>query len=328
MKAITYDGYGPPEHLELREIDKPRVDDDGVLVRVRTASVNPVDWHVMRGEPSLVKVVSGFRSPKGQVPGVDVAGEVEEVGANVTLLRPGDEVFGRHRDGTFAEYVCATETNLVPKPARLTWEQAAAIPVAGSTALQAVRDHGEVQPGQRVLVNGAAGGVGTFAVQIAKALGAEVTGVCSTRNLELVRAIGADHVVDYTAEDFTRNGRRYDLVLQICGDRSLRDLRRALTPRGTLVLVGGGTGRHEKGDGMLGPLAAMIKGRFLSRFTHQRIRMFITKGRHDDLVYLSEQVEAGSLTPVIDRSYPLADAAEAIRYLEAGHARGKVVVTM
>jgi NADPH:quinone reductase-like Zn-dependent oxidoreductase len=271
--------------------------------------------------------MSGFRTPKGRVPGVDVAGEVEEVGANVTQLRPGDDVFGRH-DGSLAEYLCGSEDNLAPKPAQLTWEQAAAIPVAGCTALQAVRDQGQVQPRQRVLVNGASGGVGTFAVQIAKALGADVTGVCSTRSIDFVRAIGADDVVDYTAEDFTRNGRRYDLVLNICGNRSLADLRRALTSEGTLVLVGNGTGREENGGGVLGPLGLMIRGKIVSRFTRRRIRMFITKRRKDDLVVLSELVEAGKLTPVIDRSYPLVDAGEAIRYLEAGHARGKVVISV
>jgi NADPH:quinone reductase-like Zn-dependent oxidoreductase len=296
-----------------------------VLVRVHASSVNIAEWYAMTGL-FIGRLGQGLLKPKDPRLGADFAGVVEAVGSSVTDFKPGDKVFGG-RTGAFAEYVCVKKA-LARKPANLTFEQAAAVPTAAITALQGLRDYGQIQPGQKVLINGATGGVGTFAVQIAKAFGAEVTGVTSARNADLVRAIGADHVVDYTAEDFTRNGRRYDLVLQICGDRSLRDLRRALTPRGTLVLVGGGTGRHEKGDGMLGPLAAMIKGRFLSRFTHQRIRMFITKGRHDDLVYLSEQVEAGSLTPVIDRSYPLADAAEAIRYLEAGHARGKVVVTM
>ena len=327
MKAIAHDGYGPPDILQLRELERPEVGDDGVLVRVHAASLNPVDWHVMRGEPFLIKVINGFRTPKGSVPGVDVAGEVEQVGANVTGLRPGDPVFGRH-NGSLAEWVCGSEDKLVPKPAALTWEQAAAIPVAGSTALQAVRDHGRLEPGQSVLVNGAAGGVGTFAVQIARALGGEVTAVCSTRNVELVRSLGADHVVDYTAEDFTRSGRRYDLVLQICGDHSLSALRRAVAADGTLVLVGSGTGRSGKGYDVLGPLASMIRGALVSRFTRQRIRMFITKGRNADLVFLGELAAAGKLTPVVDRTYPLADAAEAIRYLEAGHARGKVVVTV
>ena len=326
MKAIVYDGYGPPERLELREIEKPRVDDDGVLVRVRAASVNPVDWHLMRGEPALIKVMNGFRAPKGQIPGIDVAGEVEAVGANVERLSAGDSVFGRC-NGTLAEYVCGSEERLAPKPAELSWEHAAAIPVAGSTALQAVRDHGQLQAGQTVLVNGAAGGVGTFAVQIANALGGHVTGVCSTRNLELVRGIGADDVVDYTAEDFTRAGRRYDVVLSICGNQSLGELRRVVKPDGTLVLVGSGTGRQEKSEGyVLGPLATMIRGRFVSTFTRQRIRMFLTKSRVEDLVFLGELSVAGKLTPVIERTYPLADAAEAIRHLETGHARGKIIV--
>jgi NADPH:quinone reductase-like Zn-dependent oxidoreductase len=327
MKAIVYDGYGPPENLELREIEKPGVGDDGVLIRVRAAALNPLDWRVMRGEPYLVKVMNGFRAPKGQIPGVDVAGEVEEVGANLSEFRPGDSVFGR-ANGSLAEYVCSGEDKLVPKPTELSWEQAAAIPVAGSTGLQAVRDAGALQPGQCILVNGAAGGVGTFAVQIAKELGGEVTGVCSTGNLELVRAIGADHVVDYTLEDFTRTGRRHDVVVSICGNRSLGELRRALTPEGTLVYVGDGTGRNENGDGLLGPLGTMIRGRVVSVFTRQRLRMFVTKRRNEDLVFLSELVVAGKLAPVIDRTYPLADAAEAIRYLEAGHARGKVIVTV
>jgi NADPH:quinone reductase-like Zn-dependent oxidoreductase len=327
MKAIVQDGYGPPESLELREIEKPRVEDDDVLVRVRAASVNPFDWHVIRGEPYLVKVMGGFRAPNGQIPGIDVAGEVEEVGTNVSALRPGDAVFGR-ADGSLAEYVCSSEDKLAPKPAELSWEQAAAIPVAGSTAMQALRNHGGLQPGQSVLVNGAAGGVGTFAVQIAKELGANVTGVCSTSNLELVSGIGADRVVDYTAEDFTRNGRRYDLVLNICGSRSIADLRRALASEGALVLVGSGTGRNEKGDGLLGPAATMLRGRVVSLFTRERIRMFMTQGSKEDLVFLNELVVAGKLTPVIDRSYPLAEAAEAIRYLETGHARGKVIVTV
>jgi NADPH:quinone reductase-like Zn-dependent oxidoreductase len=327
MKAIVYDGYGPPENLELREIEKPGVGDDGVLIRVRAAALNPLDWRVIRGEPYLVKVMNGFRAPKGQIPGVDVAGEVEEVGANVSELRPGDSVFGR-ADGSLAEYVCSGEDKLVPKPTELSWEQAAAIPVAGSTGLQAVRDAADLQPGQSILVNGAAGGVGTFAVQIAKERGGEVTGVCSTANLELVRSLGADHVVDYTVDDFTRNGRQHDVLVSICGNRSLGELRRALTSEGTLVYVGDGTGRNEKGDGLLGPLGTMIKGRIVSLGTRQRLPMFVTKRSKEDLVDLGELVVAGKLRPVIDRTYPLADAAEAMRHLETGHARGKVIVTV
>jgi NADPH:quinone reductase-like Zn-dependent oxidoreductase len=266
--------------------------------------------------------------PKARIPGVDVAGEVEAVGANVTQLRPGDEVFGTCR-GAFAEYVRGSESRLVPKPAGLTFERAASIPVAGCTALLALRDHGRLRPGQSVLINGAAGGVGTFAVQIAKALGADVTGVCSTRNVDLVRSIGADHVVDYTVDDFTRNGRQYDLILNVAGNRTVPEVRRALAPRGTLVLVGGGVGREENGgDGMLGVLALTIKTRLFSRFVRQRVLMIMARIRKDDLVFLTQLIEAGKVTPVIDRSYPLTDAADAIRYLEAGHARGKVIVVI
>jgi NADPH:quinone reductase-like Zn-dependent oxidoreductase len=271
--------------------------------------------------------MSGVRRPKRSVPGVDVAGEVEAVGAAVTEFRPGDHVFGR-RAGSFAEYVCGTEDAFAAKPARLTWEQAAALPVAGCTAIQALRDQGGLQPGQTVLVNGAAGGVGSFAVQIAKALGAEVTGVCSARNVELVSSMGADHVVDYTAEDFTRSGRRHDLVLNICGNRSLRDLRRVLAPGGTLVIVGGGTGRDGSDSGLLAVIGSMIWTRALSRFTEQRFRIFLAQVTKDDLRFLAALVEAGTLTPVMDRSYPLAEAADAITYLETGHARGKVAVTV
>jgi NADPH:quinone reductase-like Zn-dependent oxidoreductase len=327
VKAVVYDRYGPPQDLELRDLERPHLEDDGVLVRVRAASANPVDWHLLRGEPRFVRIMSGLRAPKRHVPGVDFAGEVEAVGAAVTEVRPGDHVFGG-RGGSFAEYVSAGVDALAPKPAGLTWEQAAALPVAGCTALQALRDHGDVQPGQSVLVVGAAGGVGTFAVQIAKALGAEVTGVCSTRNLELVSSLGADHVVDYTVDDFTRAGRRYDLVLNVCGDHSLGELRRVLTPDGTLVIVGGPPGREESEGGLLGMLGTMLVTRTRSRFTKQRFRTFLAKVTRDDLLFLAELVEADALTPVMDRSYPLAEAAEALLYLEAGHARGKVAIVV
>jgi NADPH:quinone reductase-like Zn-dependent oxidoreductase len=315
-------GPGSPDQLELQEIDKPAVGDDGVLVRVRAASVNPYDWHLMRGLPYVVRLTEGLRKPKHSVPGVDVAGHVEAVGESVTQFRPGDEVFGG-RVGAFAEYVCGGENRFVPKPPGLTFEQAAAIPIAGCTALQGLRDRGQLQPGQKVLINGAAGGVGTFAVQIAKALGGDVTGVCSTRNVDLVRSIGADRVVDYTVEDFTRGGQRYELILDLVGNRSLPDLRRALTPKGTLVLSGGGVGGR-----WLGPLALMLRAMVLSRFMGQRMLPFLAKLRRDDLVVLKELIEAGKVTPVIDRAYPLSEAAEAIRHLEAGHARGKVVITV
>jgi NADPH:quinone reductase-like Zn-dependent oxidoreductase len=327
MKAIVHDDYGPPDGLELRELDRPTVDGHGVLVRVRAASVNPVDWHLMRGEPYLVRLTDGFRRPKRPVPGVDLAGHVEVVGENVKNFQPGDEVLGT-RGGSFAEYVAVPEDNLVAKPAGLAFEQAAAIPVAGCTALEALRDRGRLQLGQRVLINGAAGGVGTFAVQLAKAFGGQVTGVCSTRNVEMVRSIGADHVVDYTVEDFTRSGQRYDLMLHVAGNRSLSDLRRAITPKGTLVLVGAGTGRQEGGGGLLGPGALALAALVESRFVGQRLIPFLAKVRNDDLVALKELVEAGKVMPVVGRTYPLSEAPEAIRYLESGHARGKTVITV
>lgn len=323
MRAIVHDGYGPPEDHELREIEKPRLDDKGVLVRVRVASVNALDWHLMRGEPSFLRLIAGT-NPKGRIPGVDVAGRVDAVGRSVTHFRPGDEVFGSCR-GSFAEFALARET-LVPKPPGLTFEQAAAIPVAGCATLQALRDHGRLRAGQSVLVNGAAGGVGTFTVQIAKTLGADVTGVCSTGNLELVRAIGADHVIDYTAEDFTRGDRRYDLIVQAAGNRTAAEQRRALAPRGRLIVVGGGTGREPGGSGLLALFSLMVTGRLLAPFVRQRELMFMSKIRQADLIRLAQLVEGRRITPVVDRVYPLAAAAEAIRHVETGHARGKILV--
>ena len=321
MRAIVSHRYGSPDELELCEIDKPELGDEGVLLRVRAASVNPYDWHMMRGHPYFVRLGEGLRRPKHEVLGVDVAGEVEAVGASVTEFRPGDEVFGG-RVRAFAEYVCGAERNFVPKPAGLSFEQAAAIPIAGSTALQALRDKAQLRPGQRVLINGAAGGVGTFAVQIAKALGGEVTGVCSTRNLELVRSLGADHVVDYTVEDFSRRGQRYDLVVDLVGNRSLRALRRALTPDGTLVVAGGGHGR------LVGPLALPIAAVVVNRFVKQRLVPFMAQLRKDDLMTIADLIEAGQVTPVVDGRYPLTEAPEAIRHVETGHARGKTVITV
>ncbi len=324
MKAIVNEEYGPPEDLELREIDRPAVGDDGVLVRVHASSVNPADWHMLRGEPYLARLMGGFRKPKQPVPGTDVAGHVEAVGKNVTEFQPGDEVFGA-KGGAFAEYVCAGEKNLlVPKPAGLTFEQAAAVGIAGVTALQALRDKGRLAAGQSVLINGAAGGVGTFAVQIAKAFGAEVTAVCSTRNVELVRSIGADHVVDYTQEDFTRNGQRYDLIVDNASNHSLSSLRRALTSNGTLVTVGSSRKVGNWFDALGRPLKALV----LSRFVGQRMTSFMAKLTKDDLLVLKELMEAGKVTPVIDRTYPLSDVPAAIRYSEEGHARGKIVVTV
>lgn len=323
MKAIVHSEYGPPDVLRLADVDKPAPAAGEILVRVRAAALNPADWHLLRGEPPVIKLMSG--KPKGRIPGLDFAGEVEQVGDGVTDLVPGDQVFGSGRRGAFAEHVCVAEKVAVRKPAALTFEEAAALPVAGVTALRALRDKGGVRAGQRVLVIGAAGGVGTIAVQIAKALGAHVTGVCSTRNLELVRSIGADEVVDYTAEDCTLTDRPYDLILHVAGNRSVRDLRRALTPDGTAVIVGGGTGR-DKAPGGLEMLRLMFRSGVLSRFTRQRVVLLLGTVRKSDLAFLAELAAAGKLKPVIDRSYPLAQAADAMRYLEAGHVRGKVAL--
>jgi len=319
MKAIVYRSYGSPDVLELTDIEKPAVADDAVLVRVRAASVNALDWHGMRGQPFLVRMEDGLRRPKVGALGVDAAGHVEAVGKNVTHVQPGDEVFGA-RTGAFAEYVSGR--NFVAKPAGLTFEQAAAIPVAATTALQGLRDKGGIQAGQRVLVNGASGGVGTFTVQIAKALGAHVTGVCSGGNVEMVRSIGADEVIDYTLEDFTRAGQQYDLILDIAGSRSLRSCRRVLTANGTLVVVGGPGGRW------VSPADRWVKAKVISRFGSQRMLPFLAQITKEDLLVLKELVEEGKLRPVIDRTYPLSEVPEAVRYVEAGHARGKVVITI
>jgi len=322
MRAITYTEYGPSEVLQFTEVAKPTPKDDEVLIRIRAASVNPLDWHYLRGAPYVVRLMTGWRRPKVTRLGVDVAGQVEAVGRNVTQFQPGDEVFGACR-GAFAEYGCASEKALVLKPANVTFEQAAAVPVAAFTALQGLRDKGRIQRGQKVLINGAAGGVGTFAVQIARVFGAEVTGVCSTRNVDMVRTIGANHVVDYTQEDFTKSGQRYDLIFDSVGNHSLSDCRRALTTEGTLVLVGG----PNKGR-WLGPLTGMLKAVVLSRFVSQKLLPFLGHLRKDDLIVMRGLLEAGKVIAVIDRSYPLSDVPEAIRYLEEGHARGKVVITM
>jgi NADPH:quinone reductase-like Zn-dependent oxidoreductase len=319
MKAIVYRTYGSPDVLELTDIEKPAVADDAVLVRVRAASVNALDWHGMRGQPFLVRMEQGLRRPTVGALGVDAAGHVEAVGKNVTHVQPGDEVFGA-RTGAFAEYVSGR--NFVAKPADLTFEQAAAIPVAATTALQGLRDKGGIQAGQRVLVNGASGGVGTFTVQIAKALGAHVTGVCSSGNVEMVRSIGADEVIDYTREDFTRAGQQYDLILDIAGSRSLRSCRRVLTANGTLVVVGGPGGRW------VSPADRWVKAKVISRFGSQRMLPFLAQITKEDLLVLKELVEAGKLRPVIDRTYPLSEVPDAVRYVEAGHARGKVVITL
>jgi NADPH:quinone reductase-like Zn-dependent oxidoreductase len=322
MKAIVFHEYGSPDVLKLEEIDKPKVKDHQVLVRVHAASVNPVDWHRMRGLPYILRAAEGLRKPRTNGLGADVAGEIQAVGRNVRQFQPDDEVFGMSI-ATCAEYVCVSEVGLARKPAGLTFEQAAAVPIAASTALQGLRDKGQIQAGQRVLINGAAGGVGTFAVQIAKSFGADVTGVCSTRNVDLVRSLGADQVIDYTQEDFTQGGRRYDLIFDAVGNRSLSECRRILASIGTVLLVGAGEGRR------VGPmLARLLEAVVLSRFGSQKFVPYLAKRSQEDLVVLKELIESGKVTPVIDRRYRLHEVSDAIRYLEEGHARGKVVITM
>jgi NADPH:quinone reductase-like Zn-dependent oxidoreductase len=323
LKAITYHEYGPPDALEFEDVDAPVVKDDEVLVRVRAASVNPRDWHFMRGVPYFMRAQAGLRRPKSSLLGSDVAGQVEAAGTAVTRFHPGDEVFAHVQEGGFAEYAAVPEESLGLKPANLTFEQAAAVPLAGLTALQGLRDQGRVRPGQKVLIIGAAGGVGTFAVQLAKHFGADVTGVCSTRNLDLVRSIGADHVIDYTREDFTQGGQKYDLIFQLAGTRSPSDLRRALTPKGTLLLSSG-----ESDGRWVGPMDRILKALVLAPFVSQRLSSFLAKSTTEDLQVLKELIEAGKVSPVIDRTYPQSEVPEAIRYLEEGHARGKVVVTV
>jgi NADPH:quinone reductase-like Zn-dependent oxidoreductase len=324
MKAMVRDTYGPPDVLELRDIDIPEIGDDEVLVRVHAAGVGRDVWHVMTGLPYPIRLAGyGLRAPKNPVIGSDMAGVVEAVGKNVSRFQPGDEVFGIGK-GSYAEYVCAREDKLAPRPAEnLTFEQAAVVAIMGSTALQALRDHGKVHPGQEVLVIGASGGVGTYAVQLAKAFGAHVTGVCSTTKVEMVRSIGADHVIDYTQEDFAEGDQRYDLILDIGGNSSLSRLRRALAPQGTLVIVGG-----EGGGRWLGGTDRQIRALVLSPFVSQKLGTFVNKENHEDLLVLGELIESGKVTPVIDRTYPLSEVPEAIRYLEEGHARGKVVITV
>ena len=326
MKAIVYTEYGSPDVLQVRDVKKPVPTDDQILVKVRAASVNPLDWHFLRGTPYIARIgMMGLRKPKVPRLGVDVAGEVEAVGTNVAQFKPGDEVFG-HKFGAFAEYVCVrADRGIALKPANLTFEQAASVPVAAVTAIQGLRDHGKVQPGQKVLINGASGGVGTFAVQIAKMFGADVTGVCSTRNLDLVRSLGADHVIDYTKEDFTKGDGRYDVILDNVGNQPLSGFRRVLTPNGICVMIGGG-GPND--GGLIGPMARPIKALLLSPFMSQKMGMFMADVTKGELTTLSDLIEAGKLTPVIDRTYALSQTADAIRYLEEGHARGKVIITV
>jgi NADPH:quinone reductase-like Zn-dependent oxidoreductase len=323
MKAIVQDRYGGPEVLELRDLSTPVVGEGDVLLRVQAAGVDQGVWHVMAGLPYLVRVMGvGLRAPKQRVRGMDVAGRVEAVGADVTEPHPGDQVFGTC-EGAFAEYALARADKVLAEPENLTPEQAAAVPISGCTALQGLRDKGNVRAGQRVLIIGAGGGVGTFAVQLAKAFGAEVTGVCSTAKVDLVRSIGADHTVDYTQEDFADSGHRYDLILDTAGNRSLSQLRRALTPRGTLVIVGGERGGRWSG----GFERQIVRAPILSLFVSQQLRSLTSTARREDLLALKELIEAGKVAPVIDRTFPLREVPEAIRYMRAGHARGKIVVT-
>jgi NADPH:quinone reductase-like Zn-dependent oxidoreductase len=326
MKAVVYTNYGSPDVLEIRDIKKPVPNDDQVLIKVRTASINPLDWHFMEGTPYIMRAIGvGLRKPKDPRLGVDYAGTVEAVGKNVTQFKPGDEVLGG-KSGAFAEYVCArADRAIVLKPANITFEQAASVPIAAITALQGLRDKGKIQPGQKVLINGASGGVGTFAVQIAKSFGADVTGVCSTRNLDMVRSLGADHVIDYTKEDFTKNGQRYDLILDNVGTQPLSGFRRALQPKGICVMIGGG-GPND--GGLIGPLGRPVKALLLSPFISQKMGMLMAELNKKDLTILGDLMQSGKITPVIDRTYPLRQNAEAIRYLEQGHARGKVIITV
>jgi NADPH:quinone reductase-like Zn-dependent oxidoreductase len=322
MMAVIYCDYGSPTVLQLAAIAKPLPGDSQVLVRVRAASLNPLDWHYMRGTPYIARIEMGLRKPKITQLGVDFAGVVEAVGRSVTQFKPGDEVFGG-RTGALAEYVTVRENgSVVLKPANLTFEQAAAVPVAAITALQGLRDRGNVRPGHRVLINGASGGVGTFAVQIAKYFGAHVTGVCSTRNVEMVRSIGADHVIDYTKEDFTTGAERYDVVFDNVGNHSLSELRRVVNPEGKYIMIGGPSGRW------INPLPRAFSALVLSRFVSQDMGMFLSHLDKKDLTILQGLMEAGTVTPVIDRLYRLSEVADAIQYLETGHARAKVVITI
>jgi NADPH:quinone reductase-like Zn-dependent oxidoreductase len=322
MKAIVYRCYGSPDVLEYEDIEKPTPAENEVLVRVKAASVNPLDWHYMRGSPYLMRLGTGLGAPDNSRLGVDFAGTVETVGANITRFKPGDNVFGG-RSGAFAEYVLIPEDRaLALKPANITFEQAASVPIAAITALQALRDKGRIKPGQKVLINGASGGVGTFAVQIAKSFGAEVTGVCSTRNLEMVRSIGADHVIDYTREDYTESGQHYDLIIDNVGNHSLTANRRVLTPEGILVMIGGPKGNW------LAPLMAPVKALMLSPFVGQELIFLLARMNEEDLAILGDLMKTGKVTPVIDRRYPLSEVAEAIRYSEKGHARGKIIVNL
>ena len=322
MKAIVYHEYGSPDVLKCEELEKPVPKDGEVLIKVCAASVNPLDWRLMKGKPSILRLFFGLRKPRLGRPGVDAAGEVEAVGKNVTQFKPGDEVFGSCR-AAFAEYACTAKSNLVMKPDNVTFEQAASVFVAGLTALQGLRDKGKIQPDSKVLINGAAGGVGTFAVQIAKTFGANVTGVCSTRNIDTVRSIGADEVIDYTRDDFTTSNQRYDLILECVGNYSFSECRRVLNPAGRFVMVGA---PHD--FSMIVLLAQMIKALLLSLFGGQKAVPFIAKSSQDDLTLLGELIATGKLKPVIGGRYSLSDASDAVRQVEEGHARGKVIIIL
>jgi len=322
MKAIVYERYGPPEVLQLKEVEKPAPGDNEILVKIHAASINPADWHLLRAEPFIARLSTGLFKPRNPIPGIDIAGQVEAVGKNVTEFHPGDEVFGDcGLGGALAEYVCVKEKNLALKPANISFAQAATISVAATSALQSLRDKGQVQPGQTVLINGASGGVGTFTVQIARSFGAVVTGVCSARNMDMVRSLGADQVIDYTKEDFTRTGRGYDLIIDNVGNRTVSDLKRTLNPNGNCVIVGFTSLSLLFQHLFLGPVTSMMGSR--------KIGILGTAyGNKKDLLFLKELLETDKIVPVIDRRYPLSEVPDAIRYLEEGHARGKVVITL
>jgi NADPH:quinone reductase-like Zn-dependent oxidoreductase len=320
MKAIVYSTYGAPDVLRLEDIPKPVPGDDEVVIRVQASTVNPADWHFMRGRPYLVRMMTGLRKPRNSRLGIDVAGEVDTVGRNVTRFKPGDQVFGWCR-GAFAEFVSVSASAIVEKPPSVTFEQAACVPVAAVTALQGLRDKGRIQSGHMVLINGASGGVGTFAVQIAKSFGADVTAVCSSRNVEMARSIGADHVIDYSKDDFTQSEKHYDLILDTVGNHSLSAYRDVLTPNGRYVQIGG----PNKGQ-WVGPLTAPLKAIVFSLFVSQKFGMFIARGNAADMATIGDLMATGKVKAVIDRRYGLSDVADAIRYLEEGHARGKIVI--
>lgn len=322
MKAIVFHDYGSADVLKLEEVEKPTPKDDEVLIKVRAASVNPLDWRLMKGKPYFMRIMANLLKLTPGRPGVDVAGEVQAVGCNVTQFKPRDAVFGSCRGG-FAEYTCAPQSGLALKPNDMSFEQAASVNVAAMTALQGLRNKGRIGPGHKVLINGAAGGVGTFAVQIAKTFGAEVTGVCSTRNLELVRSIGADHVIDYTKEDFTKWARRYDVIFECVGNLSFSACRRVLKPDGKFIIIGG-----PHSNSMIGIMAPAIKAVILSLFVSEKAMMFLAHPNQQDLAIMSELISTGKVTPVIDRCYKLSEVPEAVRYLEQGHARGKVVISL